>query len=169
MLAEAGALLHSCSSDAGTSRRAQDLLRQVIEDHERSAEGDRVSKEKLEYAKAVESGAVAFQRLSKWQSEEKAIWYDNPITKRKARYFPDFIVEYERSDGITMQEMVEIKPARQVEGPPTNPKRRTKAWMNAVMTYAQNMAKWKAARRWCEDRGMNFRIVTEKELGLLTK
>ena len=72
MLAEAGALLHSCSSDAGTSRRAQDLLRQVIEDHERSAEGDRVSKEKLEYAKAVESGAVAFQRLSKWQSEEKA-------------------------------------------------------------------------------------------------
>ena len=107
--------------------------------------------------------------IKRWQSEEKAIWYDNPITKRKARYFPDFIVEYQRSDGITMQEMVEIKPSRQVEGPPVNPKRRTKAWAAACMTYAQNQAKWKAARRWCEDRGMNFRIVTEKELGLMSK
>ena len=109
------------------------------------------------------------KRVKRWQSEEKAIWYDNPITKRKARYFPDFIVEYERSDGITMQEMVEIKPSRQVQGPPVNPKRKTPAWAKSCMTYAQNQAKWKAARRWCEDRGMNFRIVTEKELGLMTK
>lgn len=107
--------------------------------------------------------------IKRWQSEERAIWYDNPITKRKARYFPDFIVEYERRDGIVVQEMVEIKPARQVEGPPVNPKRRTKAWAAACMTYAQNQSKWKAARRWCEDRGMNFRIVTEKELGIMTK
>ena len=104
--------------------------------------------------------------VKRWQSEEKAIWYYNPIQKKNCRYFPDFIVEYERGDGITLQEMVEIKPKRQVEGPPTNPKRRTKAWAAAVMTYAQNQAKWKAARKWCEDRGMNFRIVTEKELGL---
>ena len=62
--------------------------------------------------------------------------------------------------------MVEIKPYRQVVGPPENPKRRTKQWMNAVMTYVQNQAKWKAARRYCEDKGMNFRIVTEKELGI---
>ena len=105
-------------------------------------------------------------KVKRWQSEEIAVWYDNPVTRRKARYFPDFIVEYERGDGLTMQEMVEIKPARQVQGPPTNPKRRTKAWAAACMTYAQNMAKWKAASKWCEDRGMNFRIVTEKELGL---
>ena len=104
--------------------------------------------------------------IKRWQSEEKAIWYYNPIQKKNCRYFPDFIVEYERKDGITMQEMVEIKPHRQVIGPPENPKRRTKAWAQACMTYAQNMAKWKAARRWCEDRGMNFRIVTEKELGI---
>ena len=104
-----------------------------------------------------------------WMSEERAVWYRNPVTKKNARYFPDFIVEYQRSDGITMQEMVEIKPSRQVEGPPVNPKRRTKAWAAACMTYAQNQSKWKAARRWCEDRGMNFRIVTEKELGIMTK
>lgn len=104
--------------------------------------------------------------VKKWQSEEKAIWYYNPVQKKQCRYFPDFIVEYERKDGITMQEMVEIKPYRQVIGPPENPKRRTKAWVGQVMTYLVNQAKWEAARKYCENKGMNFRIVTEKELGL---
>ena len=104
--------------------------------------------------------------IKRWQSEEKAIWYWNPIQKKNCRYYPDFIVEYERKDGITLQEMVEIKPYRQVVGPPENPKRRTKAWVGSVMTYMVNQAKWAAARRWCEDKGMNFRIVTEKDLGI---
>lgn len=107
--------------------------------------------------------------VKKWQSEEKCIWYFDPVTKKNRRYFPDFIVEYQRKDGITLQEMVEIKPYRQVIGPPENPKRKTKAWATAVMTYATNQAKWAAARKYCEDRGMNFRIVTEKELGLANK
>ena len=63
-------------------------------------------------------------------------------------------------------EMIEVKPAKQVQGPPKNPKRKTKAWMNAVHTYVTNQAKWAAAEEYCENRGWNFRIVTEKELGL---
>ena len=109
------------------------------------------------------------KRVKRWQSEEKAIWYDHPTKKKKARYFPDFIVEYERSDGTTMTEVVEIKPQRQVLGPPENPKRKTQAWVKEVMTYMINQSKWKAARRWCEDRGYNFRIITEKELKLTYK
>ena len=62
--------------------------------------------------------------------------------------------------------MIEIKPEAQVLGPPTEPKRRTKAWVNAVKTYLVNRAKWEAAAKVCEDRGWNFRIVTEKHLGL---
>ena len=105
-------------------------------------------------------------QVKKWQSEEKAIWYWNPVQKKNCRYFPDFIIEVERKDGIVMQEMVEIKPYRQVVGPPENPKRRTKAWVGQVMTYMVNQAKWSAARKYCEDKGMNFRLVTEKELGI---
>ena len=104
--------------------------------------------------------------IKRWQSEEKAIWYYNPVQKKNCRYFPDFIVEYERKDGITLQEMIEVKPYRQVVGPPENPKRRTKSWVASVMTYMVNQAKWKAARKYCENKGMNFRIVTEKELGI---
>ena len=97
-----------------------------------------------------------------WQSEEKAIWYYDPVSKKKRRYFPDFIVYYERSDGTCMTEVVEVKPQSQVDPPPKNPKRRTKAWMNSVRTYLTNQAKWQAAANYCENEGYNFRLLTEK-------
>jgi len=103
--------------------------------------------------------------VKSWQSEEKAIWYYNPVTKKNARYFPDFVVNIEK-DGKMITEVVEVKPQAQIDGPPESPKKRTKAWANAVMTYIVNQAKWKAAANWCEDRGYNFRLVSEKHLGL---
>ena len=102
--------------------------------------------------------------IIQWQSEEKAIWYYDPVAKKKRRYFPDFIVKYKNSKGIIIEEVIEIKPHAQVMGPPTTPKRRTKAWMNAVKTYLTNQSKWKAASNWAEDRGMNFRLLTEKQI-----
>ena len=103
--------------------------------------------------------------IKKWQSEEKCLWYNDPVTKKKRRYFPDFIIQYEKN-GVMMTEMIEVKPQSQVDGPNPNPKRRTQAWMNQVKTYLTNMAKWKAAAKVCEDRGWNFRLVTEKDLGI---
>ena len=103
-------------------------------------------------------------KVLQWMSEERAIWYMDPVTKKKRRYFPDFIVKYKRHDGIIVEEVVEIKPQKQVDGPPRNPKRRTKSWHNSVMTYMTNLAKWKAATEWAEDRGMNFRLLTEKDV-----
>ena len=107
-------------------------------------------------------------QVHQWMSEERAIWYYDPIAKKKRRYFPDFIIKYVRSDGIICEEVVEVKPKRQVDGPPKNPKRRTKAWAKSVETYVTNMAKWKAAKEWAEDRGMSFRLITEKELNVRT-
>jgi hypothetical protein len=37
------------------------------------------------------------------------------------------------------------------------------------LTYLKNEAKWKAASEYCKDRGWEFKIVTEKELGLSPK
>ena len=98
-----------------------------------------------------------------WMSEERCVWYRNPVTKKNARYFPDFIVCYERN-GIKYEEMIEVKPQRHVDGPNPKPKRKTKNWMNEVKTYAINQAKWRAAETYCEDRGMNFRLLTEKNI-----
>ena len=106
--------------------------------------------------------------VKSWQSEEKAVLYYDPVTKKNRRYFPDFIIRYDRG-GIMMTEMIEIKPYEQVVGPPTNPKKKTKAWVNQVHTYITNQAKWDAAKEICENRGWNFRIVTEYELGIKTR
>ena len=102
--------------------------------------------------------------VQKWSSEEKAIPYYDPIQKKWRRYFPDFIIKYKNRDGIMMTEMIEVKPKKDVIGPPENPKRRTKSWAMAVQTYVTNCAKWKAAQSYCEDRGWNFRILTEDEI-----
>jgi len=103
--------------------------------------------------------------IKSWQSEEKCLWYDDPVTKKKRRYFPDFIIMFEK-DGKMMTEMIEVKPQAQVDGPNPNPKRRTQAWVNQVKTYLTNMAKWEAAAKVCEERGWSFRLVSEKDLGI---
>lgn len=102
-----------------------------------------------------------------WQSEEKRIRYYDPVAKKNRTYYPDFYVKYERTDGVIVEELVEVKPQRQIDGPPVNPKRRTRGWLNEVRTYVTNQAKWKAAAEYAENRGWNFRLVAEKNLGLL--
>ena len=81
-------------------------------------------------------------------------------------YYPDFYLAQRCKDGIIREQLIEIKPWKQIKGPAKNPKKKTKGWLNEVYTYATNQAKWKAAAEYCEDRGYNFRLITEKELKL---
>ena len=99
-----------------------------------------------------------------WGSEETRVRYFDPVRKKTRTYFPDFYVKLERHDGVIVEELVEVKPAKQVRGPVQNPKRKSKAWLSEVYTYTTNMAKWKAAAEWCEDRGMSFRLITEHDI-----
>ena len=41
-----------------------------------------------------------------------------------------------------------------------------KRYINEVMTWGVNEAKWRAAAVYCNDRGWKFDILTEKELGI---
>jgi len=109
------------------------------------------------------------ENVKNWSSEEMFVPYRDPIQKKTRRYFPDFIIRYADTDGLIITEMIEIKPRIEVVGPPTNPKRKTKSWVNSVMKYCVNQAKWAAAREYCENRGWRFRIVDEYDLGLKKK
>ena len=62
--------------------------------------------------------------------------------------------------------VIEVKPAKEVKMLKKNPKRRTKAWAYSVQTWVVNQAKWDAAKEYCADRNYEFRIMTEKELGV---
>jgi hypothetical protein len=104
------------------------------------------------------------ENVQSWSSEEKSISYYDPVAKKYRRYFPDFIVKFINSGGEMITEMIEVKPKKEVIGPPKNPKRRTKAWATSVHTYITNLAKWKAAEKYCKERGWAFRIITEDDL-----
>lgn len=104
--------------------------------------------------------------IIEWGSEEFWIPYKSPVDNRVHRYFPDFFIKVKDSTGTIKSYVIEVKPKRQTVPPTTSPTRRTKTWINEVKTYAVNEAKWKAAREFCADRLLEFKIITEDELGI---
>lgn len=102
--------------------------------------------------------------IVKWSSEETIIPYRCPTDGKIHRYFVDFKITLK--NGKTY--LVEVKPAKQCE-PPIFPGKRTQRYLTESLTFMKNQAKWEAARNYCKDRGWEFKIITEKELGLTPK
>ena len=100
-----------------------------------------------------------------WNSEEIVIPYRSPIDNKVHRYFVDFYMEVKDSNGSKKCYLIEVKPKRFTKAPPTG-KRKTKRYLQEIANYAVNEAKWKSAKSFCKKEGMEFRIVTEKELGI---
>ncbi len=104
------------------------------------------------------------ESIIEWGSEEFWIPYRAPDGKVR-RYFPDFIIKVKENTGKVKTYVIEVKPAKQTK-PPKKKTKVTKSYLYECTTYAVNQAKWKAAREWCADRKVEFKIVTEKELGI---
>jgi len=99
-----------------------------------------------------------------WVSEELPIPYRSPIDQKVHRYFPDFIVRLKQADNKEITVVLEVKPHKQTQKP--TQKRQTKRFIQEAMTYAVNQEKWRAADLFCKEHGWQFKIITEKELGL---
>jgi len=106
------------------------------------------------------------KNILEYSSEEFFIPYFDPTTNKVKRYFPDFLIKYISSTGEIKKAVVEIKPLRETIEPSASKNKRKQTLIRETMTYAKNQAKWKAAKEFCEDRMMEFKIITEKELGL---
>lgn len=101
-----------------------------------------------------------------WSSEEVVVPYKSPIDNRWHRYFVDFWIKYKDKTGATRTSLIEVKPHAQTIEPRkketgTKPTRR---YINEVMTWGVNQAKWEAATEYCNDRKWEFKILTEKNL-----
>lgn len=101
----------------------------------------------------------------KWSSEETIIPYRCPTDDRIHRYFVDFKIQIRNKDGLLKTYLIEVKPAKQTQ-PPVYPGRNTQRYITESMTFIKNQAKWKAAVEFAKDRGYEFKIITEHELGL---
>lgn len=98
-----------------------------------------------------------------WASEEMPILYKSPIDQKIHRYFPDFITKVKKEDKETTL-VLEVKPFKQTQKPVQ--KRQTKRFLQEVVTFAINQEKWRAADLFCKEHGWQFKIITEKDLGL---
>ena len=103
--------------------------------------------------------------IVEWGSETMIIPYKSPVDNKIHRYFVDFYVKIKDSEGKITKYLIEIKPEKFTK-PPEIPKRKTKRFIEEVFNYGTNQAKWKAANEYCQDRGMKFLVLTEKDLGI---
>ena len=107
-----------------------------------------------------------------WQSEEVIVPYLSPIDGKMHRYFPDVILKKKVGENQFETIMIEIKPQGQTVPPDISKKNKTpsgrisRRYLNEVKTFGINDAKWKAARKFCEERSWKFEIMTEKHLGI---
>lgn len=104
--------------------------------------------------------------ILEWGSEEFFIPYVDPTTNKVRRYYPDFIIKVQEQNGLIKKYLIEVKPKKQTRPPVRSPKKQNKTYITEALTYEKNVAKWRAAKEWCDDRRIEFRIITEDELGL---
>ena len=107
-------------------------------------------------------------KVLEWGSEEIIIPYISPWDGKVHRYFPDFYIKVRQSSGNLKKFIIEVKPKKQTR-PPKPVERKTKRWIKEVRTFGINEAKWKHATKWCKDNDMEFKILTEEELGIRYK
>jgi len=100
-----------------------------------------------------------------WQSEETVVPYICQTDNKPHRYFVDFKIKIRTKKGEMKVYLIEIKPKSQTMAPKV-PKRKTKSYHEAVMTYIKNQSKWTYAERFCKERGYEFKLITEEDLGL---
>lgn len=107
-----------------------------------------------------------------WSSEETSIPYLSPIDGKYHRYFPDVILKKKIDETTQEVLMIEIKPEKQTMPPDIAKKNKTPTgrvstrYLREVKTWGINDAKWAAARKYCEQKGWKFVIMTEKNLGI---
>ncbi len=97
--------------------------------------------------------------ILKVSSEEVKIPYLNPVTRKFTYYYPDFLIKTKKKTIL-----IEIKPSSQCKPPNINKRKKTKRLITETQTWAINEAKWLAAKEWCDDRKIEFKILTEKEI-----
>mgnify|MGYP000859814223 FL=1 len=96
--------------------------------------------------------------IKQWASEAIKIPYRNPFTGKYTIYVPDFFIVYDDKNGKQHIELVEVKPANQTLKEKVGNSPSNKAH------YVLNQAKWRAARAYCSQKGMFFRIVNEGDI-----
>lgn len=102
--------------------------------------------------------------IIRWGSETTIIPYLDPRIQRKRRYMVDIFIEVEDREGNRKTYLVEIKPAAQTKPPVKTARKRQDVYEKEVETFTTNVLKWEAAKKFCQERGWDFMILTEHQI-----
>lgn len=98
-------------------------------------------------------------KVKLWNSEEIVVPYKSSVDKKLHRYFVDLLIQMDNKETY----LIEIKPKNQTI-PPKTRTRKTKKYINEIVTYAKNQDKWEAATQFAEHKGWKFQVWTEETL-----
>lgn len=96
--------------------------------------------------------------VTKWASEAIRIPYRNPLTGKSTIYVPDFFIAYADAAGTQRVELIEVKPENQTIKEKLGRSRGNQA------AWIVNQAKWEAARAFCKQKNILFRVVSEHDI-----
>jgi hypothetical protein len=93
-----------------------------------------------------------------WASESVKIPYRDPLTGKNTVYVPDFLIVYLDRNQKKHAELIEIKPNNQSTLEAVGKNKLNQA------QYIRNLAKWEAATAWCKKYGIQFRVISERDI-----
>lgn len=96
--------------------------------------------------------------IIQWASESVKIPYRHPFTNKQTIYVPDFFIMYQDKSGTQRAELIEVKPLKQTTLQEAG--RSKSAQVAAII----NQSKWQSAAAWCKKMGIQFRVITEKDI-----
>lgn len=99
-----------------------------------------------------------------WGSEVVVVPYQSSIKGRKSRYIVDLYVKLRTKTGNIKKFLIEIKPYDQCKKPRKGKKKKDSTLNEEMATWITNQEKWAAANQYAKERGMEFKIMTEKNL-----
>ena len=85
------------------------------------------------------------ENIFEWDSESIHVPYISPKDDRWHNYYPDFYIKYKDKYDQIITAIIEIKP-------------------NYQKKWDVNIAKWQACQEYCNNKGYEFKVLTEKEL-----
>lgn len=140
----------------------QEKFIKPIDEHMKSFKDGHVN-----YKSSLELKAIRYcdynKHIVKWSLEPFNIRYLKPTDGKVHRYYIDFFIEFSTGDKF----LVEVKSKGETV-PPKKPKKATDKsimrYQKAIQTYAVNCAKWEAAKKFAQERGLRFVILSEEEL-----
>ena len=98
-----------------------------------------------------------------WGSEEIVVPYFDTLQRKQRKYFIDAYVKIQEGD-IVKKYLVEVKPWKQTQEPKAGKGKKKSNLLYEQVMYQNLLDKQKFAKEFAKKHGMEFIIITEKEL-----